>query len=57
LPNDFKRLISALVSSYPEKRPTFAQLEQDLWMNGPVLSNEELIAYMQPRYERLAQGD
>ncbi len=49
----FKRLASSFLSAEPDRRPTFEGLEEDDWMGGTTLTQEELKAEMSARAVKL----
>lgn len=56
-PAAFKDLIEGMFVTDPEKRLTAEQVLNHPWLKGTILSNEELNAYLKPRYEKLMTRD
>lgn len=56
-PDAFKRLISSLLSSEIDRRPALDDIEKDEWLCGDELMNNDLIAYMKAKSEKLSQND
>jgi serine/threonine protein kinase len=53
--DSFKRLINSFISAEPDRRPTFDSLEEDDWMGGNTLTQEQLIAEMTARAAKLGK--
>lgn len=51
--DSFKRLINSFISADPERRPSFATLDADLWLNGDDIPEEQVYAEMRSRAVRI----
>lgn len=52
---DFQNLFASMVTMRPNERPTIEEIAQHPWLQGETLTQEEIIAEFQHRYEKLQQ--
>ena len=55
LPLPFKRIMNCFFCADPSKRPTFEELENDEWLNGDTMMDNQLKSYMEEKMEILKQ--
>lgn len=56
-PDTFKRLMNSFFSAEPDRRPSFETLENDEWMRGDDMMDNDLFEYMKAKADKLVEKD
>ncbi len=56
-PKEFKDLINAFFSYEPKQRPTFEDLEKNVWLNGEEAMQDDVYTELKARYDKIASQD